>query len=197
MTTYQQNGNNDTQGSIQRKQYADLVEQLDLMIRARYPLLYLITVEEEPVEEVLREVANHSQPQRQVLFWDIVRGWSDNSTDKGSVMAALLRISKADGNTPVMFVLRDLHPFIKNPTNEKSAPIVRELRNLARELKRTRKTIVTTSHSLDLPEELMQEVTVVDFPLPSVTEIDRIIQQLVVPDKLNISGLGREQLVKA
>jgi SpoVK/Ycf46/Vps4 family AAA+-type ATPase len=192
MDNMHQNGALDSQ-----QRYAALVEQLDLMIRARYPLLYLICVEEEPVEEVLLQVAKRAQPQRQVLFWDIVRGWSDNNADKGSVMAALGRIAKADAQTATMFVLRDLHPFIKNPTTEKSAPIVRELRNLTRELKRARKTIVVTSHTLDIPDELQQELTVVDFPLPSVQEINYLIEQLVVPDKLNIDGLAREQLVKA
>jgi SpoVK/Ycf46/Vps4 family AAA+-type ATPase len=186
---------NGKQGGSQ--QYASLIEQLDLMVRSRYPLLYIIAVEEEPTEEVLMQVSMRSQPQRQLLFWDIVRGWSDNGTDKASVMAALLRIGKADAQTPTIFVLRDLHPLMKNPTTEKSAPIVRELRNLARELKRSRKTIVITSHTLEIPDELQQEVTVVDFPLPSIAEIDYLIQQLVVPDKLNITGLAREQLVKA
>lgn len=74
---------------------------------------------------------------------------------------------------------------------------MRELRNLARELKRSRKTLFLTSHTLELPEELLQEVTVVDFPLPSVPEINYLIQQLVVPEKLLVSGLAREQLVKA
>jgi hypothetical protein len=79
-----------------KKPYIALVEQIDLTIRARYPLLYIIAVEEEPTEEVLRQVATYSQPQRRLLFWDIVRGWDDNNSDKGSVMGALLRIAKAD-----------------------------------------------------------------------------------------------------
>lgn len=187
----------DAQGSERQQQYVALVEQLDLMLRARIPLLYLITVEEEPVEEVLLQVASRSQPQRQVLFWDIVRGWSDNGADKGSVMAALGRIAKTDTQASILFVLRDLHPFLKSPVSQQNAPIVRELRNLARELKRSRKTLFLTSHTLELPEELLQEVTVVDFPLPSVPEINYLIQQLVVPEKLHVSGLAREQLVKA
>ncbi|MDJ0737935.1 MAG: AAA family ATPase [Nostocaceae cyanobacterium] len=177
--------------------YLTLVEQIDLMIRARYPLLYAIAVEEEPVEDVFLQVAGRSQPQRQVLFWDIVRGWSDNGADKGSVMAALLRIGKADVKESTLFVLRDLHPFLRSPTTDRNAPIIRELRNLTRELKRTRKTVIITSHTLELPPELQEEVTVVDFPLPAVEEIDYLIQQLVVPEKLQVSGLGREQLVKA
>lgn len=157
----------------------------------------MIAVEEEPLEEVLQQVASRSQPQRQLLFWDIVRGWSDNGADKGSVMAALLRIAKVDAQSPVMFIMRDLHPFLPSPTTEKSAPIVRELKNLTRELKRSRKTLIITSHTLQLPTELHEEVTVIDFPLPNTAEIDYVIQQLVVPEKLQVSGLAQEQLVKA
>ena len=83
-----------------------------------------------------------------------------------------------------MFVLRDLHPFLKSPIPEKNAPIVRELRNLTRELKKTRQTLFLTSHTLALPEELLPEVTVFDFPLPNVAEINYLIEQLVVPEKL-------------
>ena len=191
--------NSDEKKAAESKEmpYFGLVEQIDLMIRARYPILYAIVVEEEPLEEVLFQVASLSQPARQVLYWDVVRGWSDNGADKGSVMAALSRIGKTDAQKSVMFVLRDLHPYIKNPTTEKSAPIMRELRNLARELKRSRKSIIITSHTLELPAELQEEVTVIDFPLPDVPEINYLIEQLVVPEKLKLAGLAREQLVKA
>ncbi len=185
----------DAQSSDRQQQYITLIEQLDLTIRARIPLLYIVAVEEEPVEEVLHVVALRSQ--RQLLFWDIVRGWSDNGADKGSVMAALGRIAKTDSQVSVMFVLRDLHPFLKNPILEKNAPIVRELRNLTRELKKTRKTLFLTSHTLTIPDELLPEVTVFDFPLPNVEEINYLIEQLVVPEKLLVSGLAREQLAKA
>lgn len=64
----------DAQTSDRGQQYTALVEQLDLTIRARIPLLYIVAVEEDPVNEVLLQVAERSQPPRQVLFWDIVRG---------------------------------------------------------------------------------------------------------------------------
>lgn len=176
---------------------AALVAELDLMMRARYPLLYIVAVEEEPVEEVLLEVAAMSSPERKILLWDIVRGWDDNSADKGSAMGALSRIAKASAQESTIFVLRDLHPILKNPNSDRNAPVVRELKNLARELKRSRKTIVLTSHTLELPPELKEEVTVIDFPLPDVQEINYLISQMVVPEKLKVAGLAREQLVKA
>ncbi|WP_445173910.1 AAA family ATPase [Microcoleus sp.] len=175
-----------------------LVKRLDLMIRARYSLLYIVGAEEEPIEAVIAQVALQITPARRVLRWDLVRGWEDNGSGKGSVMAALDRIGKTAVEEYTIFVLRDLHPVLKYPYTDKNAPVVRELRNLTRELKRSKKTIILTSHALELPEELKEEVTVIDFPLPNVQEIDSLISHFVEkPQQLQVSGLAREQLVKA
>ncbi len=182
----------------QNNPFETLVKRLDLMIRARYSLLYIVGAEEEPVEAVIAQVALQVTPARRVLFWDIVRGWEDNGSGKGSVMAALDRIGKTAVEEYTIFVLRDLHPVLKSPYTDKNAPVVRELRNLTRELKRSKKTIILTSHALELPEELREEVTVIDFPLPNVREIDSLISRIVEnPEQLQVSGLAREQLVKA
>lgn len=177
--------------------HGSLVQQLDLMLRSRYPLLYIVAVEEEPVEDVLLEVALVAHPERKLLLWDIVRGWDDNGADKGSVMGALGRIAKASAQENTLFVLRDLHVVLQNPYSDRHAPVIRELKNLTRELKRSRKTLVLTSHTLEIPAELSEEVTVIDFPLPNVQEIDYLLGQLVVSEKLKLNGLAKEQLIKA
>ncbi|MEG4307616.1 AAA family ATPase [Microcoleus sp. D3_18a_C4] len=188
----------DVVNSSKNNHFEALVKRLDLMIRARYSLLYIVGAEEEPVEAVIAQVALQVTPARRVLFWDLVRGWEDNGSGKGSVMAALDRVSKTAVEEYTIFVLRDLHPVLKYPYTEKNAAVVRELRNLTRELKRSKKTIVLTSHTLELPEELKEEVTVIDFPLPNVQEIDSLISHVVEkPQQLQVSGLAREQLVKA
>lgn len=197
MTKSSQSIVNDSNNSRTYSPHGTLVLELDLMLRARYPILYLVAVEEEPVEEVLREVTLLSEPQRQLLLWDIVRGWNDNGANKGLVMDALSRIAKTDERENTIFVLRDLHFILQNPNNLGNAPVVRELKNLSRELKRSRKTLVLTSHTLALPPELKEEVTVIDFPLPNVQEINYLLEQLVVPEKLKLSGLAKEQIIKA
>jgi SpoVK/Ycf46/Vps4 family AAA+-type ATPase len=174
-----------------------IVEQLDVMLRARYPLIYIVGAEEEPIEAVLFQVAECSSPSRELYFWDIVRGWSDNGSDKGSPIAALSRVAKASDEKPGMYVLRDLHPMLKAPLQPANVPIVREIKNLARELKRSRKTLLLTSYSLDVPPEFREEMTVIDFPLPDAGEIDYLVSQLVLPEKLKLSQLSKEQLVKA
>ncbi|MGL5061925.1 MAG: AAA family ATPase [Microcoleus sp.] len=175
-----------------------LIQELDLMIRARYPLLYVVGAEEEPIETVIAEVAQRVNPNCRVLYWDIVRGWEDNGSAKGSVMAALDRIGKTSVEEYTIFVLRDLHPILKYPHTSTSAPVIRELRNLRRELKRSKKTISLTSYALEAPDELKEEITVIDFPLPSIYEIDNLISHVVEkPEQLQVTGLAKEQLVKA
>mgnify|MGYP000037555511 CR=1 FL=1 len=179
------------------RSHQEIVEQLDLMLRARYPLIYIVGAEEEPIETVLLQVADKSQPARELRFWDIVRGWNDNGADKNSPISALGRIAKAPADKPAIFVLQDIHPILKSPLQPANIPIIREIKNLTRELKRSRKTLILTSYSLDVPPEFIEETTTIDFPLPDANEIDYLISQLVVPDKLKLSPLGREQLVKA
>jgi SpoVK/Ycf46/Vps4 family AAA+-type ATPase len=187
--------------SSKSRVYQALIEQFDLMLRAKYPLIYIVTAEEEPVEDILTEVALQSSPSRRILFWDIARGWSDNNADKGSVMAALSRIAQRDKATKdgdnVLYVLRDLHPILKYPHHDRHIPIIRELKNLARDLKIDRRTIALTSHVLEIPPELTEEITAIDFPLPVIAEIEYLIKQKISSNKLNLSGLAWEQLVKA
>ena len=174
-----------------------ILQDLDLMVRARFPLLYLVTAEEDPTDEVLRQLAQRGNPPRKLMFWDIVRGWGDNGADKGSVMGALNRVDKGEASEAVLFVLRDLHPIFKTPESDKHAPIIREIKNLTKDLKRSRKTLIFTSYTLAIPAELQEEMTVVDFPLPNVPEINHLINKLVTADKLKLQDLGKEQLVKA
>ena len=187
--------------SIKSGVFQALIERFDLLLRAKYPLIYIVTPEEEPVEEMLIDVALQSNPHRRILFWDIARGWSDNNADKGSLMAALSRIGQRDKGTKdsdnVLYVLRDLHPILKYPHHERNIPIIRELKNLARDLQRDRRTIALISHVLEIPSELTEEITAIDFALPAIPEIEYLIKQRISPNQLNLSDLALEQLVKA
>ncbi|BBC22932.1 AAA ATPase [Pseudanabaena sp. ABRG5-3] len=191
----------DSISSSKSRVYQALIELFDLLLRAKYPLIYIVTAEEEPVEEILTEMALQSSPSRRILFWDIARGWSDNNADKGSVMAALSRIAQRDKTSKdgdnVLYVLRDLHPILKYPHHDRNIAIIRELKNLARDLKLDRRTIALTSHVLEIPSELTEEITAIDFPLPAIAEIEYLIRKKIAPSKLNLSDLALEQLVKA
>lgn len=178
-------------------QKQQLIEQIDLMLRSRYSLLYIVSVEEEPVEELLRILAKYSQPMRKLLVWDIARGWNDNNTDQGSIINAFKRIATSNEKEGVIFIFKDLHFMMKSPNDPRNAPVIRELKNLSIQLKRQRKTIILLSHTLEIPPEISEETTVIDFPLPDIQEVSYLISQLIPPEKLKLIGLAKEELVKA
>jgi ATP-dependent 26S proteasome regulatory subunit len=173
--------------------------EIELMLAARYPLLYLVSPEEETAEEELLAIAQLRKSQ--IYFWDLVRGWSDLGTDKGNVMNALTRIARATGDQTAMFVMKDLATLIAPAgSNGQIAtgqvPIVREIKNLAREMSRDRRCLIILSDQLRLPFELKEETAIVDFSLPTIEGISEQVDKLV-GKKLKLLDDSREQLLKA
>lgn len=172
--------------------------ELELMLAARFPLIYVVTPEEEIAEKELIAIAQSRKGQ--IYFWDYARGWSDNNQDKGNPMSVLARVAKATANQSVLFVLKDICTLIAPGSNGQigaaQLPLVREIKNLAREMSRDRRTLVILSDQLRLPSELREETTIVDFSLPTVTEISILINDLV-GKKTKLSEPECEQLIKA
>ncbi|MDS3860538.1 AAA family ATPase [Thermosynechococcaceae cyanobacterium BACA0444] len=159
---------------------------LDLLLRARYPLLFIPTGEEERLEAILKDL----QPQRAVYIWDFVEGYQGNPNDVGfgkrNPLQALEFVEKLPTAATAILVLRDFQRFLED------VAISRKLRNLARLLKAQPKTILIISPNVNIPADLADAITVVEFPLPQASEIETEIRHLwqqlgqTIPEK----GLG-------
>lgn len=173
-------------------------EEIQLMLSARFPLLWVVSPEEETAEETLCAAA--SAKKAQIYFWDFARGWNDSGAGKGNPMQGLERVSKAAGHNSAIFVMKDLATLIAPGANgqisSNQLPIVREIKNLARDIARDRRTLVILSDQLRLPVELREETTVVDFSLPSIDEISELVDRLV-EEKITLVGEARQHLLKA
>jgi AAA+ superfamily predicted ATPase len=169
--------------------------ELDIYLRARFTLMILVTPEEERALETVRAVCERTQ--RPCLSWDVAEGFQvltgrDNATPTArDPISALEQVDKTEGNA--LFVLKDFHECWSN------AQIKRKLRSIAQRLKFTRKSILVTSPSNKLPEEFKDEAVVVEFPPPSVIELEEVLQRLTQTPgvKVNLTRLGREKLVQA
>ncbi|MBP0015303.1 MAG: AAA family ATPase [Roseofilum sp. SID3] len=169
------------------------------MLAARFPLLYIVSPEEETVEEELISIAKSRKSQ--VYLWDFSRGWLDqDGADKGNPMGALARVKKGSPNQGAIFILKDVATLITPGANGQISanqlPIVREIKNLAGDISRDRRCLVLVSNQLRLPGELREEATVVDFGLPTLDEIKTQVEQLVA-SKLKLAGEDAQQLFKA
>ena len=56
--------------------------EFELLLRARYPLIYIPTTEEERVEGSIAKVAQQ-QGNRPIYIWDFVDGYQGNPNDNG------------------------------------------------------------------------------------------------------------------
>jgi SpoVK/Ycf46/Vps4 family AAA+-type ATPase len=146
-----------------------------LLLKARYPLLYIVTNEEERVEYLIRYCAKKYVP-RTYYSWDFVDGYQGNPNDTGfaakNPLEALDLIDKLTPETASLFVLKDYNNFLKDFS------IIRKLKNLTRTLKTQPKNIIIVSSEINIPDSLKEFVTLIEFPLPSYTEISEELNRL-------------------
>lgn len=169
-------------------------DEFELLLRARYPLIYIPTLEEERVEESIAQCAKN-QGNRAVYIWDFVEGYQGNPTDNGvgrrNPVQALEQIEKLNPSAPAIFILRDFHRFLDDIS------VSRKLRNLARLLKSQPKNIVILSPQISIPEELSEALTVLEFPLPDRTEIRTEIDRLLVVIGRSLESRVIDEMVRS
>ncbi|MBE9101066.1 stress-responsive protein Ycf46 [Vacuolonema iberomarrocanum] len=171
-------------------------EELSVLIQAQYPLIYLVTSEEERSEQAIATIA-HSKPQRRVYVWTVTHGIVEygqprNVTQHNTVSPQTAIEWVIRQKEPGIFIFKDLHPFIDN------AEVTRWLRDAIAGFKDTQKTIILMSPLQTVPIELEKEVVVLDFPLPTMGELNEVLTQKLDETRARrISTETREKLLKA
>ncbi|MGR8935911.1 MAG: AAA family ATPase [Gammaproteobacteria bacterium] len=151
-------------------------------VTSRFPLLYIVSWEEERVETALSKIsAAYFKDNRPLIVWSAVRGFYTGEQPDPTVtdpLDALQAIADADGDA--FYLLKDLPAAF-----ERQPKIIRALRDLYQRLA-SRDTFVVLSYTaLKLPEELKKEVFVVELPLPSAKEILQYLNLLLERRKLS------------
>jgi len=169
-------------------------QEFSLLLRACYPLIYIPSQEEERVEKAIASVAQ-SLGNRHTYIWDFVEGYQDNPNNanfgRRNPLQALEFLEKLPSNTGGVFILRDFHRFLEDIS------ISRKLRNLARSLKAQPKNIVIIAPEVNLPTELREVFTIVEFALPQAEEIKSEIQRLLSATRQNLSEQFLGELVRS
>lgn len=169
-------------------------DEFELLLRARYPLIYIPTLEEERVEIAIAQVAK-GLGDRAIYIWDFVDGYQGNPNDEGvgrrNPLQALELVEKVAENAAAIFILRDFHRFLDDIS------ISRKLRNLSRRLKSQPKNIVILSPQVTVPAELTEVLTVVEFPLPRASDIKAEIQRLLAATGQSLGDKVIDELVRS
>ena len=170
------------------------IDELLLFLKSRYPILYITSIEEERVEYIVRKNIKNTL-KRSIFTWDFVDGYSGNPNHKGvaerNPIQALEFIERLNPETPAIFILKDYNRFIGDLT------ISRKLRNISRILKLQPKTIIIIGSELNIPKELQDLITVVQFKLPMEDEIIKELNRLIQILKIEVDPKIFENLARS
>ena len=169
-------------------------DQLDLLIRARTPILWIRSLEEERVDGLLEQAAQRLGG-RTLLRWDFIDGLSGAPNRSGEAtrnpMAALACLDTLPPEQGALLVLRDFHRYCED------AGVCRRLRNLASSLRQAPRTLVITAPDWAIPRELEDSITLLDLPLPDAEEIRQLLSTIAGVSCYPLAPAVCEQLTAA
>ncbi len=172
-------------------------EELNILVQAQYPLIYLITPEEERAEHAVAKIAKDNAEYKRVFVWTVTRGMVEygqprQGTQHNTVSpeaAIEWTIRQKEGG---IYIFKDLHPFIDGPV------ITRWLRDAIASFKGSDKLIILMSPLQTVPIELEKEVVVLDYPLPNLAELNQVLSERLAKSRDNrLDTETREKLLKA
>jgi SpoVK/Ycf46/Vps4 family AAA+-type ATPase len=169
-------------------------DELILLLKARYPIIYINTIEEDRVEYVIRKNIK-ANLNRSIYSWDFIDGYTNNPNNEGfakrNPLQALELIERLTGETPALFLLKDFNRFLTDVS------ISRKLKNISRVLKLQPKTIIIIGSEINIPKELQDLITVLSFRLPIESEINQELNRLITSLNLKIDSQLLENLTRA
>jgi len=184
-------------------------KQLADLFRARFPMVYIPTWEEERAVDAIRRLARDEsliKTGRDVFVWRVTTGIVADDKEKAAKdtadpLKALDFIQKYD--KPALLVLLDAHVYFEGRMADNR--VVRKIRDTVGLLKGgfVPKNVVLLSSRLVLPNELQKDVTIVDFDLPDYHDIKKSLVEIINANRSNgkiqfkLDDTGIENLAKS
>jgi hypothetical protein len=174
------------------------LNELDVRIRARYPLIAINTYEEDRVREALIDlVFQDRHKEKPLYFWsrptglqkivDPKDGLEQNPTTVGDTEDPDSVLGFIGEQKTGIFLLCDYAPYI-SPFGQEDPMLVRRLREIAWKLKSTKATVLFVGPNFPDLKTLEKEITQIELELPKESEIEQSIELQL--ENLRSSGLA-------
>lgn len=172
----------------------EVAADVSALLRARNPLLWIVTREEARVESYLIEAA--ASAKYEPFFWDVAQGAAavdgkmvgdESLRDPGTMLDRIRANATADTPLRAVWVMRDLPAWLSGPAG---VTTLRQIRNLCRFLpgvpRDNAQALIILSPSGEVPAELAGHATVIDWPLPDRAEIAAVLDASIaaLPEEL-------------
>jgi hypothetical protein len=159
--------------------------RLEVILRASFPLVYVVSYEERRVLDAVRRIADRLGTERKgprrLYVWSASRGLRDEEgklvhpqTVEDPTNALVHVIENPDD---AIYVFLDMHRHFSPVT-------VRLVRDTARAVRATRKSVLFLSPHCQIPEELDKEVTLAVFQLPDRRQLEPALDLVVSEARL-------------
>ncbi len=147
-------------------------------LAAGYPCLWVQTHEESrAISQLSQEAEGYS-----VFSWDLVGGLYDHLSGQARSMPDPLQPIQAVFTLPESSILflKDYHKFIT------AIEVLRTIKNAIPILKATDRHLVIISPVIEIPIELEKDITILNFNLPTVSELLATAQRIVKENELSV-----------
>tara|TARA_Y100000589_G_scaffold330406_1_gene379933 strand:- start:6805 stop:8271 length:1467 start_codon:yes stop_codon:yes gene_type:complete len=169
-------------------------KNLDLLIKARTPLIWIKSKEEERLYRFI-EAASKRLHKKRIIIWDCVNGIKGSLNDEKKFMnnplGILNWIKEQNNEVSTIILLKDFHKFYDDPT------ILRTIKELSFYLKETSHNIIFNSHLYPASEELDELLTSIDLPLPDQDELVNLIRNISLKTESNLNDNELSELAMA
>ena len=159
--------------------------RLEVLIRASFPLVCVLSFEEDRVLASIRGIAQRLGEERKrprrLYVWSASRGLRDdddqlvNQESLEDPTAALVHV--IENPEDAIYVFLDMHRHFSPVTT-------RLVRDAARAVRQTRKSVLFLSPSYQLPEELQKEVSLSVFQLPDRQQLEGVLAGVIAEGEL-------------
>jgi hypothetical protein len=177
--------------------FDDTVSRLELLVRARYALIIVETIEPEMAEQMVRRVTSNLS--LHYYGWTRSKGLRRGGNDGDPYIEGskepqqALAIGEREGAG--VFLFRELGPFLTEPL------IVAHVLDVVSTFSSKRGALIITGHDVRLPDALRPYATTLKLPGPTFddyrTLLDRVIREhsLRIPVKVELSKEDRVRLI--
>ncbi|OGF67029.1 MAG: hypothetical protein A2Y62_10755 [Candidatus Fischerbacteria bacterium RBG_13_37_8] len=158
------------------------LEKLTEAFHGGYPILYLLSWEEDRVEKALKAFSGKLFENGTFEVWTSASGFQGNTFESIAIrdpMEALDEVMRSDKKG--IYLFKDLTDYLVN-----DPVLVRKLRDTYYALKNKKKFIIVLTPKYYLPDQLKKEVYLIEFDLPDENEIYdymKPVMKMILPDE--------------
>ena len=166
----------------------------ELLINSRTPLIWIRTKEEERLYKIISQSCKKLNIKR-FVSWDCVNGikgvLNENGKFSNNPLGVLNWIKEQTSELPTILLVRDFHKFYDDPS------ISRTIKELSSSLRETNNNLILSSHILPSSEELDDLITIINLPLPDLSELTALIKKIAFNTDSDLSEQDLNELAIA